>query len=393
MPVVDYTKSRPALRARKAARYVRLYGPATTLSKIEGQYHMRGRVSPRRRSRDERAHVGIIGCGNFAYTTIAYHLERHAGGVIRGAMDIVERRAESLASRYGGHYATTDAARVLSDPAIDLIYVASNHASHADYAVRALDAGKSVHIEKPHVIDHHQLSRLCDAMARSSGRVRLGFNRPVSPFGRELEALVSRQAGPSSSSWFVVGYRLPPEHWYNDPGEGGRVLGNLCHWTDFVYRLVPAEQRHPIEIRPIRHDTDAIAVAFGFGDGSSATITFATSGEAFEGVREHLSMQRGEVSVELRDFQELRTHVGAARSRHVARWRQHGHEVAVIASYRMSARGGGAPLGETARYVWETGDLFLKTKDAVESDRRLVVEPAPRSVTGVSASRRSAGGR
>src|SRR5918997_3804827 len=109
MPVVDYTKSRPALRARKAARYVRLYGPATTLSKVEGQYHMRGRVSPRRRSRDERAHVGIIGCGNFAYTTIAYHLERHAGGVIRGAMDIVERRGGGVGGGVGGPHPPPEA--------------------------------------------------------------------------------------------------------------------------------------------------------------------------------------------------------------------------------------------------------------------------------------------
>jgi len=39
--------------------------------------------------------------------------------------------------------------KVIQDPAIDLVYVASNHASHADYAIAALEAGKSVHIEKP----------------------------------------------------------------------------------------------------------------------------------------------------------------------------------------------------------------------------------------------------
>src|SRR5215216_2853311 len=101
MPVVDYTRSTPAIRARKAARYLRLYGLSRTLAKIEGQYHMRGRTSPRRRAPDAGAHVGIIGCGNFAFTTIAYYLERNAGAVVRGTMDVRVERAESLARRYG----------------------------------------------------------------------------------------------------------------------------------------------------------------------------------------------------------------------------------------------------------------------------------------------------
>jgi predicted dehydrogenase len=377
VPVVDYTRSGLLLRVRKVARYLRLYGPSRTLVKVEAQYHMRGRRLPRPRpAPDPRAHVGIIGCGNFAFSTIAHVLERRAGREIRGTMDIAPQRAESLAARYGAHYATADAERVIADPAIDLVYIASNHASHADYAVRALDAGKSVHIEKPHAVSEAQLVALREAMARSRGRVRLGFNRPVSPLARELSELVTGQPGPINASWFVVGYRLPPGHWYLDPSEGGRVLGNLCHWTDFAYHLIPPQSRYPIEIRPVRNDEDVV-VALRFGDGSTVTIAFAASGDAFEGVREHLGLQRGDLLAELADFKELRTSVGARRRRRVLRRRDHGHDEAVMRSYRMSDRAGAAPLGESAAYVWQTGELALRTKEALDTDARVVIAPPP----------------
>ena len=370
MPVVDYTRSAPSVKLRKGARYLRLYGPRRTLSKIEGQYHMRGRALPlvsRPMRIQDGAHVGIIGCGNFAFTTIAHYLSRNAGAVIRGAMDVVADRADSLSRRYGAHYATTDADRLIDDPAIDLLYIASNHASHADYAVRALRAGKSVHIEKPHVVDLRQLAALHDAMTASEGRVRLGFNRPMSPLSREVARLCATQRGPVTANWFVVGYRLPEDHWYNDPREGGRVLGNLCHWTDFLYRIVPEHERYPIEIRPIRNDLD-LAVGLVFGGHSSGTVTFAASGDAFEGVRETLGLQRGDLVARLTDFERLSIDIGPQRRRRRLRTRDHGHEESVMRSYRMSGRSSNEP-GDSARYVWETGELFLGVREALDHDR------------------------
>src|SRR6185312_5865107 len=136
-----------------------------------------------------------------------------------------------------------DAHRIIHDDAIDLVFIASNHASHAEYAIEALQQGKSVHIEKPHVVNEDQLLRLCDAMAKSTGKVTLGFNRPLSRIGLEIKRHLDSQKGSAVYNWFVAGHEIPPDHWYFHEKEGGRVLGNLCHWTDFVYQLVPRESR------------------------------------------------------------------------------------------------------------------------------------------------------
>ena len=277
---LDYTTQKLAFQIKKTVRYIRLYGLQRTLIKIRGQYHMKKRyeVLPAMATLPEDSgHVGLIGCGNYAFGVIAYYLKRNFGRVLRGAMDIDIHKAASLYEHFGLRYYTDDAEKIIADPAIDLIYIASNHATHAEYAIRALRAGKSVHIEKPHVVRLDQLERLCAAMAECPGQVGLGFNRPYSRIGQAIKQAINTQTGAAMFNWFIAGHEISPEHWYFKEEEGGRVLGNLCHWTDFVLQLMAPQDRYPLTINPTRgqkSDCD-IAITFTFGDESIAAITFS----------------------------------------------------------------------------------------------------------------------
>jgi len=371
---MDYTRQPLLFRVRKALRYVRLYGFRRTLVKIRGQYHVQRTydVLPSERERSGTRHVGIIGCGNFAFSNIAYYLRKDYGAVIRGVMDPSLHKAASLFQQYDADYYTDDAARLLDDPRIDLLFIASNHASHAEYAIEGLRRGKSVHIEKPHVVRRDQLTRLCEAMGASGGRVALGFNRPNSRIGREIRRELAAQSGAAMMNWFIAGHEIQPDHWYFRAEEGGRVLGNLCHWIDFVLQLVPEEIRYPITVTPTRaekSDCD-IAVTYIFGDGSIAAITFSAKGHTFEGVRERFAAHRGDALIAMDDFKDLTIEVVDRKRRISLRYRDHGHEEAIRASYAL-VRGGGA--GASVRYVWQTGDLFLTTKDALDQNRVLTI--------------------
>src|SRR5688572_24209996 len=123
---MDYTREPLLFRVKKLMRYVQLYGPARTLVKVRGQYHMKRRFEklPCPSSAADYAHVGLIGCGNFAFSNIAYYLRKHYGRVIRGCMDVDVHRAASVAQEYRLGYFTDDANRVINDPKIDLVYIA-----------------------------------------------------------------------------------------------------------------------------------------------------------------------------------------------------------------------------------------------------------------------------
>lgn len=377
---LDYTKQPLLFGARKVLRYAGLYGVSRTAVKVRSQYHMT-RTYSRLPTMDPAAHddsnrrVGILGCGKFAYAMIAYYLTRGHGSVIRGAMDRNIRRAASLAQRYDLAFYTDQAAEVIDDPQIDLVYIASNHASHADYAVRALECGKHVHVEKPHVVSIEQLHNLCRAMANSGGSLRLGFNRPESPIGIKIAQALAAEPGAMMLNWFIAGHEIPDDHWYFKPEEGGRVLGNLCHWTDFVLRLVPESDRYPIKIYPARagrSDCD-IAVSYVFADGSIASLTFSAKGHAFEGVKERFAAHRGNTLIAMDDFSRLTIESKASKRTMRLRHRDHGHEGSILASYRMRQGHLGVPI----KYVWETGELFLRTREALENSQIVTLDEFP----------------
>src|SRR5262245_30785650 len=89
--------------------------------------------------------------------------------------------ARRTAERHGFASCTTDSAEVLANPAVDLVFVATQHASHAALAARALRAGKAVWLEKPAAITPEQLAELEAALAETRGFLALGFNRRFSP--------------------------------------------------------------------------------------------------------------------------------------------------------------------------------------------------------------------
>lgn len=370
----------------KVLRYVRLYGPRRTLVKVRAARHMNRDVEGSKRTRPgEAGYVGIIGCGKFAFSTLAYYLKRDFGSVIRRTMDVVPRRAKSLSKAYGALEGSGDAAQIIEDDRVKLVFIASNHQSHADYAVRCLAAGKSVHVEKPPAVSRAQLERLCAAARGSSGTVTLGFNRPHSRLGRKALAALAAEQGPSAQSWFVAGHRIPDEHWYRNPGEGGRVLGNLCHWIDFSLRAIPDEARLPILIMPASQSgSEIVQVVYTFGDGSTVSLTLSSTGEPFEGVRERFTGQRGDVLVALDDFHEMRIDDGTRRQTIRSLFRDHGHKATVRRSVLAAE---GKLAGDDPDEIWRTGILSIWTHEAVQRCQPLIVESwrgTPRPVAATS---------
>jgi len=365
-------------KLRKVVRYVELYGPGTTLVKVRAQLHSARTEgfdatawrNPACRTPDHPSRfVAIVGCGGFAYSAIAYHLKRAENRFLRATMDIDAARARSLCADYDGSYAATGIDELLRDERIRLVYIASNHASHAEYAIRFLDAGKHVHVEKPQVISEDQLGRLVAAQERNpQAMVFLGFNRPRSRHFERVRATLADQSGTMSISWFIAGHEIPAGHWYFSEAEGGRILGNVCHWTDLTLELVGLERAFPCRVIPVSAPTARSDFCFGiaFADGSEASLTFSAKGHTFEGVREVLHAHRGDAIVSLRDFKETRIYIAERRSRYVSLFRDHGHRANILNSW-FAAGSGDRSRAAGIQRNFATARLFLGVKAAIDS--------------------------
>lgn len=385
MAIESYMNRSLFFKLRKVVRYIELYGISRTLAKVRGQYHMASTIgfegarwdNPDCSDKDAPGRcVGLLGCGAFAFSNIAYYLDQIHRGSIRAAMDIDPARARSLVTRYKGAYATTDATEIINDSGVKLIFIASNHASHAPYAVAALDAGKDVHIEKPHVVTREHLKELSDAMQRNPQcKVFLGFNRPRSQHFERLRRELAKESGPRMVNWFIAGHAIEDGHWYFDESEGGRILGNLCHWSDLTLEIVGIDNAFPCRIvpcSPAGAKSDFVT-SIEFADGSMAALTFSAKGHTFEGVREVLNLHCGDLLAEIKDFKSLAIARGPFRRRYTSWFRDHGHKANILNTWQGSRKGLPGRAVEL-RYAVATAELFLGIREAHDERREVIVD-------------------
>ncbi|MBN1517975.1 Gfo/Idh/MocA family oxidoreductase [Candidatus Sumerlaeota bacterium] len=114
---------------------------------------------------DRTMNVGIIGCGNIsdAYLKAAAVF---SGIRIAACSDINITAAESKAREYGISAAPVDV--LLSDDTIDIILNLTTPQAHTEVNLKALQAGKHVHCEKPLAIDREDGRKVID-LAKEKG--------------------------------------------------------------------------------------------------------------------------------------------------------------------------------------------------------------------------------
>ncbi|MBF6599307.1 MAG: Gfo/Idh/MocA family oxidoreductase [Dehalococcoidia bacterium] len=92
--------------------------------------------------------VAVIGCGYWGPNLIRNFFDTPGCHVV-AACDLSETRLEAISRRHPSLAALTSVDDVLRDPTIDAVAIATPVNTHAQLAMRALEAGKHVLVEKP----------------------------------------------------------------------------------------------------------------------------------------------------------------------------------------------------------------------------------------------------
>ncbi len=92
---------------------------------------------------------GIIGCGDVCEVKSGPAFYKADGSSLVAVMRRDANKAEAFARRHHVGRWYSDANCLIDDPEVDAIYVATPPASHAQYAIRSMQTGKPVYVEKP----------------------------------------------------------------------------------------------------------------------------------------------------------------------------------------------------------------------------------------------------
>jgi predicted dehydrogenase len=281
-----------------------------------------------------RAGVGLIGAGPFATGTLLPAFR--AAGLSRlvavaSARGLTAARA---AQRYGFARAVASAEAVLADPDVSVVAIATPHDSHASLAARALTAGSHVWCEKPLALTEDELDAVRDAWLASGCVLAVGFNRRWSAAVTAARRVLDDVAAAKLVSYRIAAGPVPDGHWYHDPRQGGRLLGEVCHFIDTAQALIgaPIEDVAALSGGGPRGPADDAAVALRFADGSLASIGYG-SGLPSAG-KERIEVHAGDRRVVIDDFRVV-TVDGKTR------WKgrqDKGHQ-AMAAAFRQAVEG------------------------------------------------------
>lgn len=228
--------------------------------------------------------VGLVGSGTFATSVLLPTIDDVSGFDLRAVATASGESARSAAEKYGAAYAATDYRELIQDADVDLLVVATRHNLHAEIATAALDADVDVHVEKPPVLNDKELQTLIEAEAGSDGRLMVGYNRRFSQSAVEAREQFADRDTPLVGQYRINVDRLLSDHWVYDRDEGGgRIVGELCHFVDFLQHVTGSNPTTVYALSPKTQDgsnrDDNVQVLIRFSDGSQATITYTALGD------------------------------------------------------------------------------------------------------------------
>jgi predicted dehydrogenase/threonine dehydrogenase-like Zn-dependent dehydrogenase len=223
--------------------------------------------------------VGWIGAGAFSTSTLlpafrAAGFERFVG--MATASGVSARRA---AERHGFEKAVSGAAAVIDDPDVSLVVIATPHDGHSELASQALTAGRDVWCEKPLALTCAGVDEVEKAWRGSGRQLTLGFNRRWAPAVRAAQQVLAQVQTPKMIVYRIAAGRVPDGHWYLDRRQGGRSLGEVCHFVDLAQALVGADIEDAVGVvgGDASQRDDGMVVALRFADGSVASITYGST--------------------------------------------------------------------------------------------------------------------
>jgi 1,5-anhydro-D-fructose reductase (1,5-anhydro-D-mannitol-forming) len=227
---------------------------------------------------------GIIGCGAVTEVKSGPAFAKVPGSALVAVMRRDADKARDYAQRHDVPRWYDDAERLIADPDVDAVYIATPPSSHREYALKSIAAGKPVYIEKPMAMNHRECLDIVEAGRAANVPVFVAYYRRALPRFTTIARLL-REGAIGAPRFVNVVLHHPFEKAYQDPANlpwrvqpalsGGGIFVDLAsHTLDILDFLlgplvdVRGMARNQLGAYPAE---DSVAMAFAFGDGVLGT--------------------------------------------------------------------------------------------------------------------------
>jgi len=133
---------------------------------------------------------GILGLGKIAHK-FCEDLARVDGNIIQSVGSRNQEKANQFAKKHSSVHAYGSYDELIADQDVDIIYIATPHNSHLEYAKKSLEAGKHVLCEKPLAVNAAQVKEMVACAKKNQRFLMEAFWSRFNPSIREIKEKVN----------------------------------------------------------------------------------------------------------------------------------------------------------------------------------------------------------
>ena len=136
---------------------------------------------------------GIIGCGDVTEVKSGPAFSKVPHSRLVAVMRRDAGKAADYAKRHHVPAWYDNADALINDPAVNAIYVATPPDTHADYAIRAMRAGKPVYVEKPMALNAAECAAMNQVSRETGVPLFVAFYRRALPYFVKVKELIDQR--------------------------------------------------------------------------------------------------------------------------------------------------------------------------------------------------------
>lgn len=198
-----------------------------------------------------RRGVAVVGIGEHSLERVIPAIFETHSCRLTGLLSSSVEKLKDIGTRFGvpvaGQYTYDDLEHIADNPDIDFVFVAVPNALHAEFAIRAAQAGKHVLVEKPMAVSSEQCEAMIEASSDAGKFLAVAYRLQFDPRYREMQRLaLERVFGMPKLMRADIGFPLPRDDWrLSDDLSGGVLMEQGVYGVNAACNLA-GEQ--PVEV-------------------------------------------------------------------------------------------------------------------------------------------------
>ncbi len=221
-----------------------------------------------------------MGCGRIAESH-AKHLRKLYGNIPLFFQDSDISKALALKTQFRGENAFPELEHALDNEKVQIVFITTPHAFHADIACAAAKKKKDIILEKPIARNLNEIKKITDAVAKYKVRCTVAENYMFKSFvpkiirsikngdiGKPLSLEINKSNRDSISGWRAN---------LNLMG-GGALLEGGVHWINLLVSLADSDPLSVIAVKPeVEYETnipfeDSLTLLVKFKNGMTGKL-------------------------------------------------------------------------------------------------------------------------